>query len=413
MTQRIQSQKGFVVIATATLVIALLVGFTGSVVALYVSQNKVARNIMRAQQSLYASESGIEDAMLRLKKNLQLPSSYAMTVDGATATVAVSDLPGASRTITVEGNSQNRMRTMSAAAQISADAVALYYGAHIGARGLRMENLSKIIGNVFSNGNIDGDSGAEITGTAQVAGAGGKIEDVKIGGDAYADACEEATIVGTLYGNVQSGCTYASFVPQGAPLDPVALPIAESQITEWKLEAEAGGVIQGDYLLSGSSHSSLGPKKIVGNLTVEMSAQLSLTGTLWVTGNVLVKNNANVRLSGGYGNNSGILVSDGTVTLQNNSVSAGSGQTGSYLMYLSTSSSDSAITVKNLTRADILYAANGSVQVVNNIYVREITGLGVTIKNNTQIQYESGLSQTAFISGPGGAWTVSNWKEVE
>lgn len=408
-----QSQKGFVVIMTATLVVALLVGFAGSVVALFVSQQKVARNMMWARQSAYAAESGVEDALLRLKKNYQVPSSYSLTVDGVAANVLLSDPVGGSRMITVEGNSQNRMRAISAAAQISSDAVALYYGAHIGTRGLRMENLSKIVGNVFSNGNIDGDSGAEITGTAQVAGAGGKVKDVRVGGDAYADQCENAEIAGTLYGNVRSGCTYASFVPQGAPLSQVSLPIEESKIAEWKLEAEAGGVQQGNYLLSGSSQASLGPKKIVGNLTVEMSAQLSLTGTVWVTGNVLMKNNAQVRLAPSYGSNSGILISDGAVTLQNNSVSSGSGQTGSYLMYLSTSSSDSAITVKNLTRADILYAANGNVQVVNNIYVREITGLGVTVKNNTQVQYESGLSQTAFISGPGGGWTATSWKEVE
>lgn len=400
--------------ATAILVIALLLSFAGSVVALNVSQNKVARNIMWSQQSAYAAESGLEDALLRVKKNLQLPGSYILAVDAAATSVAVSGQIGGARVITSEGSTQNRVRTMEATVEVSPDVVSFYYGAHIGNKGLIMEDQSRVLGNVFSNGDITGAPGSEITGTAQVAGAGGEIEDVRVGGDAYADECEGAVITGALYGNARGDCSYGSFVSPSVPLAPIPLPITEGQISAWKLEAEAGGVMQGNYTLSGSSQASLGPKKIAGNLTLDTSARLSMTGIVWVTGNVLIKNNAVLRLdAGAFGSNSGILVADGTVTLQNNSVSSGSGQTGSYLMVLSTSESDSAIIIKNNAQADVLYAANGRVQVTNNTRVREITGAGVTIKNNTQIQYDIGLVQTGFVSGSGGGWSVSSWKEIE
>jgi hypothetical protein len=275
-----------------------------------------------------------------------------------------------------------------------------------------MDNLSKVTGNVFSNGNIQASSGTQITGTATVAGAN-TISSAVIGQDAYVESCVNSSVGGTLHATTQSGCTFGSLTSSGLPISSVPLPISEAKIDQWKQDALAGGVISGDYTLSGTQSATLGPKKIQGNLTLQNFAQLTLSGTLWATGNINVGNSAEVRLAPSYGTLSGVVVSDGQTVLQNNSISAGSTQQGSYLMYLSTSSLAQAVVSKNNVTADVLYASQGGVTVENNFQLREITGYSVHLKNSATITHDIGLQSATFVSGPAGGWRVQSWKEVE
>lgn len=276
-----------------------------------------------------------------------------------------------------------------------------------------MENLSKVIGNVFSNGNIVVTSGtAEITETATVAGVGGSIS----GGTAkhaFADTCEGSAIAQELHANTPGDCTYGSYIVLGTPPDPVPLPISDEEIQQWKNDAQVGGVLNGDYVLDGSDAATLGPTKIAGNLKIQNSAVLTLSGTLWVTGNVNVKNEGRVKLASSYGETSGVIVADGTITLENNSISEGSGNPSSYLIYLSTNSANPALMIKNNAIADILYTSQGWIEVQNNTQLVEVTGYGIHLKNNAVIQYEAGLQNARFTSGPGASWELTSWKEVE
>ena len=158
----------------------------------------------------------------------------------------------------------------------------------------------------------------------------------------------------------------------------------------------------------------LGPKKIEGNLTVKNDAQLLITGALWVTGVIDIQNSAIVKLDpASYGSLSGKIVSDGVIILQNNSVSSGSGQAGSYLAYISTSPLKPAIVAKNNAKADIIFTSNGWVDIQNNTILREVTGYGIELENNAKISYEVGLQDASFSSGPGGSWKVTGWQEIE
>lgn len=275
-----------------------------------------------------------------------------------------------------------------------------------------MDNLSKVVGNVFSNGNIQGSSGTQITGSAVVAGTN-SMTDAIVSQNAQVYSCVNSSVGAALTAVTQSGCTFGSFTPLGAPISPAPLSINETTIEQWKQNAVAGGVLPGNYELSGSQTATLGPKKIQGNLTLQNFAQLTLTGTLWVTGTIDVKNSAQVKLDASYGSLSGVLLSDGKITLQNNNVSSGSGQEGSYLMYLSTSSLQEAIEIKNNTIADILYTSQGGIHIENDIRIREVTGYSLHIQNNSTITYETGLQNAAFVSGPGAGWKIVSWKEVE
>lgn len=332
--------------------------------------------------------------------------------EGAAATTITQTAPG-TNLVVAQGNDSSRIRKVQAVFGLSGLTPAFFYGAHIGAGGLQMDNQSRVIGNVFSNGNIQVTSGtAEITETAMVAGLGGSISGAS-SKHAFADICTGAHITQELHANTPGDCTYGSYIPLGTPPSPVPLPVSDATIQQWKDDAQLGGALAGGYELGGSNTATLGPKKIVGNLEIEDSAVLTLSGTLWVTGNVNVKNGGRVKLASSYGQTSGVLVADGIITLENNSISEGSGSSTSYLMYLSTNSANPAIAIKNNAIADILYTSQGWIEVQNNAQLVEATGHGIHVKNNAIIQYEAGLQSARFTSGPGASWELSSWQEVE
>jgi len=405
-------QQGFSAIYVSVLVMFLTLSIGANIFLLTSTSQRIVTNARLSLQSLYIAESGIEDALLRLKKGTSFTNPLLVSVGSGQAQTTISDLIGGSRTILATGTLASRTRKVRAVYAIDSLTPSFFYGAHIGAGGLVMDNLSKVTGNVFSNGNIQASSGTQITGTATVAGAN-TISSAVIGQDAYVESCVNSSVGGTLHATTQSGCTFGSLTSSGLPISSVPLPISEAKIDQWKQDALAGGVISGDYTLSGTQSATLGPKKIQGNLTLQNFAQLTLSGTLWATGNINVGNSAEVRLAPSYGTLSGIVVSDGQTVLQNNSISAGSTQQGSYLMYLSTSSLAQAVVSKNNVTADVLYASQGGVTVENNFQLREITGYSVHLKNSATITHDIGLQSATFVSGPAGGWRVQSWKEVE
>lgn len=405
-------QQGFVGLYFALMVVFVLSGLGVSTFLVTSAQQRIIQNTKESLQAYYGAEAGVEDALLRAKSSLIWSNPGTLGVLGAQVTTTVTDV-GSIKTIVAEGNDSSRIRKAQAVYQLSGTTPQFFYGAHAGTGGLQMDNNSQIVGNVFSNADIAGDPGATVTDTATVAGSGGALADVSVQGNAFADSCSDAGITGTLHANTNNACSFGTLVSLGTSPLQVPLPITSSEIQAWKNAAEAGGTISGNYELGGSDTASLGPQKIVGNLEVSNSAVLTLTGNLWVTGNVKVQNSGRVRLDASFGAASGVIVADGIITLQNNSVSEGSGTQGSYLMYLSTNTGNPAVDAKNNIIADILYASAGWIVVENNLELHEVTGYGVHVKNNSIITYESGLTSTTFSSGPGASWELVSWKEVE
>lgn len=243
----------------------------------------------------------------------------------------------------------------------------------------------------------------------------GLISGITVGtgttGDAYSHTVNNSTIRGINYCQTGTSNNKACNTTLADPVE-IAMPISDQNISDWKDVATTGGVINGNYSLSGST-GTLGPKKISGDLMVQNNSTLTVSGTLWVTGNVNISNNATVKLSSGYGASEGLIVVDGTVSIGNNANFAGSGTSGSYVMILTTSNSSSAINLQNNAGAVILYASNGTVNVSNNAGAKSITAYSISLSNNATITYDSGLANANFSSGPSGSWNVSSWKETE
>lgn len=154
---------------------------------------------------------------------------------------------------------------------------------------------------------------------------------------------------------------------------------------------------------------------------------MTLAGTVWVNGNFTITNNAILKLSSGYGANSGVIIADytadqtskGKIVLSNNGNLQGNGTAGTYIMAISTFkdplNTTAAISVSNNLTAGILYAPNGIVNISNNATLKEVTAQRLVLQNNCSVIYESGLASIIFSSGPGGVWTIQSktWQEVK
>lgn len=245
-------------------------------------------------------------------------------------------------------------------------------------------------------------------------GATGSISDVIVGsggvGDAWANSVTGSTVAGALYCKTGSSNNKSCNTVRDNPV-PQPMSVSDSNIADWKAVALAGGTTTGNVTIS--SNQSLGPRKIVGNLTVGNSKTLTLDGVLWVTGNIDVSNNGLIKLASSYGANSGMIIADGNINISNNGDMRGSGTTGSYIMALSTSTSGSAITLDNNSGSVILVAPYGTVSLSNNATAKEVTGYSINLSNNAVVTYDTGLPSASFSTGPGGAWIVDSWDETE
>ena len=71
-----------------------------------------------------------------------------------------------------------------------------------------------------------------------------------------------------------------------------------------------------------------------------------------------------------------------------------------------------AIELEQGAQGDILlYARLGDILLKNNASVKEVTGYKITLQNGANVTYVSGLQNALFTSGPGGTWTIQDWKE--
>lgn len=394
---------------------------------LVTNQHKIATNSLKSKKAYAAAEAGIEDALLRIRKGLTIPAaSYNINADNSQAVVDISNAIGGSRTITSQGQNDNVFRRLEVIQSLNGEQIQFFFGAQVDAGGILMNNVSTIDGNVFSNGNITAGvgSGQSITGDVIIANNGNKIEGITVddgdpannNNNVQVHTCKDSTIAGTLTyvsGGSVINCTAGGGVNVSPnQIDPEPLPISDSQINNWKAVA-AINTYAGDYALSGTETASLGPLKIEGNLTLNNSAILTLTGTLWVTGNIDFNQSVIVQLnSGSYGEASGVIVADGTVDLDNSVVIQGTGQPGSYLLLLSTNPANPAMSISNSAAAGVFYASNGFINIQNNVFLREVTAYGLTLGNNVTIQYDIGMANLFFSSGPGGGWKIENWQEI-
>ncbi len=163
------SHKGFAAMVSvlAVMSIGLILG-SGFLYSTIIN-TRALQSEADSLQGFYASESGVEDALHRVRNNLTVVTPSMLTVGSATATTTVTTA-GNIKTITAEGGKNNAIRKSQTTLTLATTSVDFFYGVQVGEGGVVMNQNSQIIGNVYSNGNITGASGARITGDASVAG---------------------------------------------------------------------------------------------------------------------------------------------------------------------------------------------------------------------------------------------------
>lgn len=412
------SQRGYVISVVTFFVLIITLSIALSMSSLIFYRQRISTNAVLSTQSYYAAEAGIEDALLRLKNDPQASPSYTMTINGVTTNVAVSIATGGSKTITSQGTQQNSniKRNIKTVYAIDGHNVNFYYGIAVGAGGLQMQNGSRIKGNVFSNGNISG-SGT-IDNNAIVSRNGNSIEGVYVGGDVMAYSClSPASVRNLTYvtGGSHTCTVRGSSSEQANEITQQPLSIPQSQIDAWINETSAVECNSADVAKladqSNKTPVTLGLCKITGDLEFTNKQTLILNGNLYVTGNIVFGNTDIVRLDSSYGSTGGFIISDGSINTGNGNTFMGSGQEGSYLMFFSTSSSDSAIILSNNSAGAVFYASNGTIRLSNNISTAEVAGYEIYMASNSVVEYSTGLENIYFSNGPGGSWKVLSWQE--
>ncbi len=170
--KNLHSQRGQAAIVAILVILAVVLILVGGVGLLTTNDLRNLNNIVTSSQSYYVAESGLEDALLRISRNMDYNASYTLNV-GADSTLVEVTGPSNALVITSKGNVNNRFRKLSVnlTASSTATNVAFNYGIQVGYGGLIMEN-STVNGNVYSNGPITAThNDARILGTAISANA--------------------------------------------------------------------------------------------------------------------------------------------------------------------------------------------------------------------------------------------------
>ncbi|HAS81077.1 MAG: hypothetical protein UR25_C0005G0008 [Candidatus Nomurabacteria bacterium GW2011_GWE1_32_28] len=229
-----------------------------------------------------------------------------------------------------------------------------------------------------------------------------------ISGSAQAHTVNYTNATGNIYCQTGTG----NNKPCILQTDPtyIDFPVSEANILQWKTEAEAGGVYNGNYSV-GWAGATLGPKKIIGNLTVSGGGILNVTGRLWVTGEITLNGGGTIKLDSSYGSNDEVIISDDEVSISGGGHASGSGTEGSYIMMFSTSTESDAMLISGGAGAVIAYAPFGTITISGGASLKEATGYRIIVSGGSSITYESGLTNNNFSSGPSGSWVVEEWME--
>ncbi len=420
-------KKGYVVITNIIffLIISMVIvyGISGPVLSSY----KIGRSFLESKKSFIVANSASEEALYKLKKNMTLASTETLTLAGGSATINTAD-SGNDKTISIDSTFGDFQRNL----QIKITrgvGVGFHYGIQSGQGGFELSGNAVINGSVYSNGDIVGSGGPSITGSAISAPNGnslGKIDGINVGvsgGIAWAHEVVNSVIDGSLYCKVGSGnnksCDTSRTDPATQPM-----PISENNINEWKNVAETGGVANGNQVYDEDDTVSIGPIKIVGDLTVTGNAVLTLLDTVWVTGKITISQNGQIKLGTNYGANSGVIISDGKIEVSAGASMSGSGTAGSYITAVTTSAcpddancgnnnSNYAIKASGNTNTVILNAQNGSLYFTGGAVAKQITANKIILDGGSDIEYETGIANMEFSSGPSGSWNLISWDEVE
>lgn len=228
---------------------------------------------LRALQATYTAEAGAEDMLRKLVEDpLRATGIDSKTLDGWTYHVRVDNLV-TSCTITATGRvASPELREEPAAAGYDMDRQVVVALARNDSSGVRNYFI-------MADGDVtlgDGMGREPVVVGDVYAGGNAALHNSSVTGNL--DAQGNATGTGRVSGTIRA--------LNHPPLPPAqAVPLAETDT--FIQEARAGGTHAGDLVVN--ANMSLGPRFIAGDLTVEKTRRLTLTGSVCVAGTVVIE----------------------------------------------------------------------------------------------------------------------------
>lgn len=161
---KINRQKGQVIIVNTLLFFALSVAIIFAITSPVVSSFNITKSFLKSKEAFLLANSAVNEAFYRLNSNKNLPSSEILTLSQGESIIAVADTAnGKTISVSSEVDSYERNYELDLTA---GSGVRFNYGLQVGQGGFEISGGSGINGNVYSNGDIIGSNGAYITGSA-------------------------------------------------------------------------------------------------------------------------------------------------------------------------------------------------------------------------------------------------------
>jgi hypothetical protein len=447
--KQISKEKTHRLRGAAMLMFVLFFAFTSSVMmfalnqSIYTDFNDFNR-LTQSKQALVTSESLLEDVVYReIFDTFSLNSVETFTLAGATARATTTYDSVADVYRTESEASFGTVSRKSEATIILTGGSSFNYGLQAGTGGITLANNSGIVGNVYSNGIVTGAGSAEVAGDIVSAGPTGRINTITATGSVYANTINRINAGGNAYYNVQIG-TNAQNPVAGTKYTPVTnqplvdFPISTTTIQEWKDDIVTYGTViaASDPLCSSGTYTintsiTIGFLKVECNLDIRKTGAgitVTLDGPIWVAGNLSFSQGPTMRVDPALGRRSVQFIVDNPsnrltsskIEVRNSTQFNGSGDSRSFIMLLSRnesaalSGSEKAIDVSQSANGKVLvYADRGLVDIGNGISLKEVTGYQINVAQNADVIYESGLASLLFTAGPGGGYSLEDWRQVE
>lgn len=375
---------------TATVMLILTVAILSFSTAEYLNSSTTYKK----SQAVNLAEAGVDYTIKQLTDNPNYTGTGASPIslgDGEFETTVSGS--GSSRAITGTAYIPNKAnykqkKVVKLSLTTTSDSISFHYAVQIGNDGITMYSNSVINGNAYSNGNITGSGNSEIK------------------GDAYA--------VGTISSPKPTvNPPYAKY-PGSAPS---VMPTLDYDY--WKEQANINNdPYTGTYQVTNScpvTKPTLGPKKIIGNFTMNSNSCLEITGPIHITGNFEMNSNTGLFLDDDFGSSGTVIIVDGTIKMNSNSYIHTTDSTPKgYILLATTNSSTSAVELNSNANEGIIYALEGTIQFNSNAHANSVVGKKFVLNSNATLDYDEGLADASFTTGPGGSWTIQKgtWQEL-
>lgn len=190
-------QGGYIVLLNTLIFVAISTFVVYALAAPLISSNRAATAIVHSKRAFIVANSAAEETLYKMKAGMTVPSFSTLTLGDVSADVSVStDFGG--RTVQITGIDADVERELQISVSESVG-VSFNYGLQTGLGGFDLYGGALVNGNIYSNGDVLGFGGAEVTGSVTVANASAPVADQSNGG--VSEPTNEITFGGQLVWN--------------------------------------------------------------------------------------------------------------------------------------------------------------------------------------------------------------------